>query len=177
MLKRYGSLLFYAYFGLFFLITLGLSTYFNAVRSTPPQPVPYPHVKHLQAGLQCLNCHQYADKGKYAGLPPLSFCMSCHQSVGTNLPGIKTLTQYWKSKKPVEWNRLHRLPDFVYFSHKRHVMARTKNYPDGVPCQSCHGQVQDMPYPMRKSRSLTMGFCVGCHRDNNAPLDCYTCHK
>lgn len=172
MLKRFGPIVFYGYFGLFFIVTLGLSAYYSRYDGTPKQPIAFPHDKHAsKLGLQCEQCHQYADKSKHAGAPPVEFCMSCHSNVFTDRPEIQKLTKYYEDKKPVEWAQLHKVPEWVYFSHKRHIAA-------GVACQECHGEVQAAGgTEMRKNKTLQMGFCVSCHRQKDAPLDCYTCHK
>jgi hypothetical protein len=95
--------------------------------------------------------------------------MSCHRTVATDREEIKKLTAHYEGKKPVEWARVYALPDFIYFSHKRHVKA-------GVACDSCHGDVSAM-LRIRRVRNLQMGWCVSCHRMRNAPMDCWTCHK
>lgn len=170
MKKILPGLIIYAYFGVFFLITAGLGAYWQRYKAPPPQPIHFPHVIHVsKVGLKCMDCHQYAAKAAFPGMPPISKCMSCHRAVATSNPQIQKLTGYWKRKQPIAWSRIHELPSFVYFSHKRHVKA-------GIACQTCHGQVQAM-YQVRKVHSLTMGWCISCHRDHGCPTDCYTCHK
>lgn len=171
MIRRFGPWLLGAYFCLFAAITAGLAAYYQSYKSTPDQPIKFSHEIHAgKLQIACLDCHSFADKGRQASLPPVSKCMSCHTAVKTDSPEIIELTRHWNEKKPVEWSRIHKVSDFVYFSHKRHVKA-------GIACQSCHGQVEAIGYPMEQRRSLTMGFCVGCHRARGAPLDCTTCHK
>ena len=103
-----------------------------------PQPVAFPHDRHVQvAGIQCQYCHSAARNSIHAGVPELQTCMGCHQMVLRDSPEIKLITEYWKRKEPVPWTRVHDLPDFVTFSHMRHVRA-------GVDCTECHGQVQLM---------------------------------
>lgn len=170
MAKRLGALALYLYFGVFLLATAAFSYYWNSKKATPDQPIAFPHVVHVnKVGLKCLDCHQFADKARHATAPPISKCMSCHKTAVTDRPEIQKLTRYWEQKKAVEWAQIYKLPDYVYFSHERHVKK-------GVPCQTCHGQVQVLS-TVHKARSLQMGWCVSCHRQNNAPVDCTTCHK
>jgi len=179
MIKRVGGAVLTGYFGLALVATLGLKAYWHDYKSKPVQPIEFPHVKHVQVvGLKCTDCHQYVDKGKHAGIPPMSKCMSCHESAATDRPGVQKLTKYWKNEAPIPWSKVHNLPPFVYFSHKRHVKFFQTNrgiQPNDL-CKECHGQVKEMT-TVRQVRSLTMGWCVSCHRQNGASVDCYTCHK
>jgi hypothetical protein len=134
------------------------------------QPIHFPHNTHiLKAGLACTKCHTTAEVSPHAGVPPLSVCMECHNKVKTDSPEIKILTEHWNNKAPVEWNKIHQVPWHVRFTHKRHIKA-------GVDCTVCHGEVKTMTQ-VHQVRSLEMGWCVSCHRQNNASTDCWTCHK
>ncbi len=135
----------------------------------PAQPIAFPHTVHAgELGMVCTFCHPYAETARSAGVPALSKCMACHQQIATEKPEIQKLTRYWEDREPVAWVRLHALPDFIYFSHKRHISA-------DVDCFACHGPVAAMA-EVRPIRPLTMGFCVTCHKVRNAPTDCWTCH-
>ncbi len=170
MMRRLGAWAVYVYFAVFLGIILGLSSYWDHIYATPEQPIKFPHKTHVEkVGLKCESCHLYADKSRQAGIPSVERCMQCHQAVKTDSPEIQKLTRFWKQRKPIEWAKIHKVPDFVYFSHKRHVT-------NGIPCQTCHGEVQ-AEMEVHKAKTLSMGFCVSCHRENNAPVDCYTCHK
>lgn len=104
----------------------------------PVQPIAFPHSRHVQIdGLDCQYCHNAARNSIHAGVPEVGMCMGCHTYVLKNSPEIKLLTEYWKRGEAVPWKKVHDLPDFVYFSHMRHVRA-------GVDCTECHGQVQTM---------------------------------
>ena len=104
----------------------------------PAQPIPYSHRLHAgELKIPCLYCHSGAEKSKHASIPALNVCMNCHRVVKTDSPYIKQITQAYVEGKPIEWVRVHELPDYVYFPHKRHVAK-------GVSCQTCHGQVQEM---------------------------------
>jgi hypothetical protein len=102
----------------------------------PVQPIAFPHKVHaVDNGMQCQYCHTAAKNSIHGGVPELQTCMGCHKYVKTTSPEIKLLAEYWKRGEAVPWKKVHDLPDFVYFSHMRHVRA-------GVECTECHGQVQ-----------------------------------
>ena len=135
----------------------------------PPQPINFPHPTHVKTlGMNCLYCHYTANKSSDPGLPAVGTCMGCHLIVAAQKPEIKKLAQYANSNKPIPWERIHKLPEYVRFPHMRHVSA-------GVTCQKCHGQVQDMAQ-VYQQESLNMGWCVNCHLENKARYDCATCH-
>ena len=151
-----------------------------------PQPITFPHGRHVTTlGMDCNYCHSNARKGVHAGVPATSVCMGCHALIDTtDRPELVKLKDYWDKGEVIPWEKVHDLPDYVYFSHKRHAIA-------GLDCQECHGQVQDMTVNQRVS-SLKMGWCLDCHAqhpsiDENygtkaelrrAELkDCWTCHK
>lgn len=147
----------------------------------PVQPIPFSHALHAgQFQIQCLYCHTGTDKSRMAGVPSVELCMGCHAQFGQDLEGVQTLKKHWDEKKPVEWAQIHRVPEHVKFRHNRHVAA-------GVACQRCHGPVETMDklaltadtiwWPwLLPSAKLEMGWCINCHRDNQASQDCLTCH-
>ena len=138
------------------------------------QPIHFPHSTHvLKAGLACTKCHTTVTNSPVAGMPPLSVCMECHNKVKVDSPEIKILTEHWNNKEPVAWNKIHEVPWHVRFNHKRHIAALGA---DANTCAICHGEVKTMGQ-VRQVRSLEMGWCVSCHRENKAPTDCWTCHK
>jgi len=168
--KRTVLILLLGYFGLIFLLLLGLGYYWYRYKEAPQQPIAFSHRIHVsRVALPCNFCHTYADKSTSPGIPPVQKCENCHRTIATDRPEIKKLLQYWQNKEPISWIRVHSLPAFVYFSHKRHVKQ-------GIDCSVCHGEVKVMDR-IRQVRSLKMGWCVSCHRANNAPTDCLTCHK
>ncbi len=157
------------YFLIFVLLAGGLGYHWYTHKRAPDQPVAFPHTIHVsRLGLACNFCHVYVEKSRHAGAPYLETCMGCHSQIATEKPEIQKLTGFYEEKKPIEWNRVYALPDHVYFSHKRHVKA-------GVECTSCHGNVGVMK-KVRKVSSLKMGWCVSCHRDRGASIDCAVCH-
>ncbi len=167
----------------------------------PVQPIAYSHRLHAgEMQIQCQYCHFGADKSRHAGIPPASVCMNCHKFVTAPLGAVRAEDELAEKEKrsprpivsaelkklsnavttstPIAWNRIHSLPDFVYFDHRPHVNA-------GVACQQCHGPVETMER-VRQVADLSMGWCVNCHRQSNrtgvagrrvnASINCSTCH-
>jgi hypothetical protein len=129
----------------------------------PDQPIKFSHKVHAGDNqIDCKYCHHTAEFGKSAGIPAMGLCMNCHVLVreGTNSGKfeIAKVVEANETQKPVEWIRLHNLPDHVFFSHAQHVSIAK------VDCKKCHGQVQEMDV-MRQTSDLSMGWCINCHRD------------
>jgi hypothetical protein len=117
----------------------------------------------------CGVCHSYARHSPNAGLAPVSVCIGCHKFVSKDKPDIKMLAAEFAAGRPLTWTRMHRVPDHVFFSHERHL---AKN----IECQACHGDVASMALD-EKVHELQMGFCMDCHRQKQATVDCLACHK
>jgi hypothetical protein len=127
----------------------------------PEQPIAFSHALH--AGLyelDCQYCHTGAERSRHAGVPPASVCMNCHAQVKTDAPEIQKLAAHVREDRPIAWTKVHRLPDFAYFSHASHVGG-------GLRCQQCHGPVEQM-VRVEQQESMTMGWCVRCHRELRA---------
>ena len=147
------------------------------------QPIEFPHNIHVEVNkINCMYCHTYARRSKVAGIPPLSKCMGCHLVIATDKPRIQQLTQYWEKREPPPWKKVHDVPDFVHFTHEKHL-RRFVFENDGFPvervkevCAFCHGEVRNMTVA-EKVKPLTMGFCRRCHEANQGPFDCWKCHK
>lgn len=153
----------------------GVSWFRNAFHDrgyAPVQPLAFSHKQHAgDLKLDCRFCHFNAERGKHAGVPPTSVCMSCHGVVATDKPAIQKLTAISDSGSytdeqgvvheggVVHWSRVHKLPDHVFFSHAAHVAA-------DVACQTCHGPVEEMVV-MRQHATLNMQWCLDCHRKSN----------
>ena len=158
------------YFGACVLLVAGLGVLWHRSDPAPEQPIAFPHTVHAgQLQIPCGYCHVFIERSRHAGAPSLETCMGCHRTVATEREAIRTLTRHYEEKRPVEWKRVYALPDFIYFSHKRHVKA-------GVACAACHGNVAGMK-KVRRVNELVMGWCVSCHRVRGASRDCATCHK
>jgi hypothetical protein len=131
---------------------------------TPVQPIAYPH--DLHAGtlqINCLYCHSGAEKSKVAGIPTVGTCMNCHKAVqqGESEAGtaeIQKVLAAYENNRPIQWVRIHNLPDHVYFNHAQHVAVGK------IECQTCHGPVETMK-EMYQFSSLSMGWCLNCHRE------------
>ncbi len=139
---------------------------------SPVQPINFSHKIHVtDNNIQCMHCHAYVDKTPSAGVPSVKKCMGCHKAIATDKPEIIKLTEYWDKQEPIPWIKVHDVPDFVYFTHKRHIKA-------GIECQTCHGPIETMARVTRVS-SLKMPWCVDCHTEKQVEngRDCVTCHK
>lgn len=144
----------------------------RGVGYAPSQPIPFSHERHAgKRKIQCTYCHSNVDKSPHANIPSTAVCMNCHRVVLVDSPWIKKLTESYEKNEPIQWINVHVLPDFVYFNHQRHIQK-------GVSCETCHGNVSAME-TVEQVSPLTMGWCVNCHRqpENQAPLNCNTCHR
>jgi len=140
--------------------------------TAPVQPINFSHKIHVaRNNIPCMYCHIYADRTPSAGVPSVDKCMSCHKVIATDKPEIIKVAAYWERQEPIPWIKVHDVPDFVHFTHKRHIKA-------GLACQECHGAVEKMDRVTRVS-TLKMPWCVDCHTQRKVEngRDCLTCHK
>ena len=114
------------------------SDYVTEVRMPREQIVPFSHKHHASLGMDCRYCHTSVEDAAFAGIPPTRTCMNCHGIVWNEAPMLEPIRESWKTGEPLEWNRVHDLPEFVYFNHSVHLNA-------GVGCSTCHGRVDEMP--------------------------------
>jgi hypothetical protein len=134
------------------------STYATGVGTAPEQPVPFSHKHHAgELGIDCRYCHTTVMTQASAGIPPTHTCMTCHSQIWNKAPMLAPVRDSFANNSPLNWQRVNRLPDYVYFNHAIHV---TK----GVGCSSCHGPVTDMQLTWR-AQAFTMDFCITCHRN------------
>ncbi len=141
----------------------------------PEQPIPFSHKLHSgERKIPCEYCHSSARRSFSAGIPSSNTCMGCHKIVRTDKPAIKQITEAYDKNQPIEWVKVHDLPDFAKFPHKRHVQSKEQGGA-GIQCQECHGKVEEMEV-LEQGAPLQMGWCIGCHKERNAPLDCLGCH-
>ncbi|MBL4613813.1 MAG: cytochrome c3 family protein [Magnetovibrio sp.] len=150
-----------------------------------PQPINFSHKIHAgDLAINCLYCHTYARRSKVAGIPPTSKCMGCHTIVATadERPEIAKLTTMWENGQSPAWNKVNDVPDFVHFTHERHLQRFLFDNPDmdvkdsSEVCAMCHGDMVEVGVAI-KMRPLTMGFCNDCHEENDGPSECTRCHK
>ncbi len=131
---------------------------FTDVGYAPEQPVPYSHALHAgELEISCLYCHAQAERAAVASVPPTQVCMNCHQLVKRDSPQLAVIRDSIANNRPVEWVRVHEVPDYAFFDHSVHLRA-------GVGCSSCHGDIAQMEV-VTLSEPLSMGWCLECHRD------------
>jgi mono/diheme cytochrome c family protein len=141
----------------------------------PDQPIKFSHALHAgQNKIDCQYCHTGADKGRHAVIPSMAVCMNCHKYVQqgpkygeTEIAKIyeysgwdPTSSTFKNAPKPIQWVKIHNLPDHVYFNHSQHVKV------GGIACQTCHGNVQEMEV-VKQFAPLSMGWCINCHRQTD----------
>ena len=134
------------------------SPWYTDVGYRPVQPVPYSHKLHVgDLGLDCRYCHQTVESSPHASIPPTSLCMNCHSQIWNASPHLQVVRSSYIENRPIVWQKVNDLPDFVYFNHSIHVAK-------GVGCVSCHGRVDRMA-AVEKVHPLTMSWCLDCHRN------------
>ena len=107
-------------------------------------------------GLDCRYCHYTVERSGFAAVPPGQVCMNCHTKVKTDSPEIQKVVAAFKADRPVEWVKVHNLPDYAFFNHSAHVTR-------GISCVACHGRVDQME-TVYQAKTLSMAFCLDCHR-------------
>tara|TARA_B100000242_G_scaffold104046_1_gene71867 strand:+ start:3232 stop:4446 length:1215 start_codon:yes stop_codon:yes gene_type:complete len=148
----------------------------------PEQPIAFSHELHSGInGVDCNYCHSSARHSKHSGIPSANVCMNCHTYIneGTDEEGTKEIAKIYEAvgfdpdsrtyiegytQKPIEWVRIHNLPDHAYFNHSQHVVAGQ------IECQECHGPIQEMEEVYQYSE-LTMGWCIECHRESEVKME------
>jgi hypothetical protein len=136
-----------------------------------PQPIPFSHKHHVgDDGLDCRYCHTTVETQAFAGMPSTRTCLGCHSQLFAQASVLAPLHESAATRRPIAWNRVHFLPQFVYFDHSIHLAK-------GVGCVECHGRVDQMPLTWREA-PLQMQWCLDCHRDPlphlRAPADVFT---
>ncbi|QCR21013.1 cytochrome c3 family protein [Pontibacter sp. SGAir0037] len=125
----------------------------------PRQPIAFSHQLHAgEHQIDCNYCHTTVYKSKSASIPSANICMNCHSQIQTESPEIQKIYRAIERNRPIEWVRIHNLPDLAYFNHSQHTKV------GGVECQTCHGPIQEMEVVYQYS-PLTMGWCIDCHRE------------
>jgi mono/diheme cytochrome c family protein len=125
----------------------------------PRQPIAFSHKIHAgEHQIDCNYCHTSVYKGKNANIPSANICMNCHNTIKKESPEIQKIYRSIEQNKPVEWVRIHNLPDLAYFNHAQHTNV------GGIECQTCHGEIQTMDV-VYQFAPLTMAWCINCHRE------------
>jgi hypothetical protein len=138
---------------------------------TPVQPIEFPHNVHVGKKIACTEyCHESVTMGPVAGLPSVRTCMICHNAIATDRPRIQQITAMREKGLDLAWQRVFGYPSesHVRFNHAPHIRAN-------VACATCHGGIAEQTVAQRNVE-LSMGFCVNCHKEKKASIDCLTCH-
>jgi hypothetical protein len=141
-------------------------------RPTPVQPLEFPHDIHVAKQVACTEyCHESVTTGPIAGLPSIRTCMVCHNAIATDRPRIQRITAMRDKGLDLAWQRVFDYPEesHVRFNHAPHIRAK-------VECSTCHGDIARQTVAERNV-NMTMGFCVNCHNEKKAPIECVTCHN
>ncbi len=135
------------------------------------QPIAFNHKIHAENDLECLDCHPYYKEHASSGKPTLETCLSCHEEPLGESKEEGKLIEYIKSGEEIDWERLYRVPEDVYFSHRMHVIIGK------IECNICHGDIGESSRPPSKPLKITMNKCMKCHEEKEADNDCIACHK
>lgn len=139
-------------------LTFDRSNYHTGAFVDIEQPVQFSHKHHSgDIGIDCRYCHTSVENAASAGIPPTATCMNCHTQIWADSPYLAPVRESWKTKQPIQWRKVHDLPDFVYFNHSIHIAK-------GVGCSTCHGNVIQQPL-IHQAASLKMEWCLQCHRN------------
>jgi hypothetical protein len=140
------------------ILTIQRSDFVTSANQFIEQPVQFSHQHHVGGiGIDCRYCHTSVEVSASAGIPPTKTCINCHSQIWSTSPYLEPVRASFREDRPLQWIRVHDLPDFVYFNHSIHVKQ-------GVGCETCHGRVDRMPLMLQKA-SLQMEWCLDCHRD------------
>lgn len=146
-----GGVAFYAY------TVIARSSYLTGRYVEKQQPVQFSHKHHVgDDGIDCRYCHQTVETTATAGMPSTQTCMNCHSQLFADQPYLEPVRASFRDNKPIEWERVHDLPEYTYFNHSIHIAK-------GVGCSTCHGPVDNMP-AVYQENTLQMEWCIACHR-------------
>jgi hypothetical protein len=124
----------------------------------PKQPIDYSHRLHAgQLGIDCRYCHASVENSAVASIPSTQTCMNCHAQIKVDSPKLALLHESWETGAPIEWVKVHDLPQYAHFNHSAHVNV-------GVGCESCHGRIDRMEVVMQ-AEPMSMGWCLDCHNN------------
>ncbi len=133
------------------------SSYLTGRYVEKQQPVQFSHKHHVgDDGIDCRYCHQTVETTASAGMPSTQTCMNCHSQIWNDSPYLEPVKASWRDNKPIQWERVHDLPEYTYFNHSIHVAK-------GVGCSTCHGQIDNMP-AVYQENTLQMEWCLACHK-------------
>lgn len=143
----------------FYVVTqIARSSYVTGRYLEKDQPVQFSHKHHVgDDGVDCRYCHTSVETSSSAGLPPTQTCMNCHSQIWADSPYLEPVRASFRENKPIQWERVHDLPEYVYFNHSIHVAK-------GVGCSTCHGRIDEMA-SVYQENTLQMEWCIACHKD------------
>lgn len=167
VMKKRGLLI----VGLILISGLLLMFAFGAVRGRLTQPVSFNHKIHAENDLECLDCHIYFQDRATSGRPGLEICSLCHEEAIGESKEEKKVVEHIQSGEKIDWKRLYRVPEDVYFSHRRHVALGQ------IECKTCHGDIGQSIRPPSRVRKISMKTCMNCHEENSVTTDCISCHR
>lgn len=141
----------------FLVIYFGVRNDVADVGYRPQQPVPFSHKLHAgDLQVSCQYCHTGVETSAHSPVPTTQTCMNCHTLIKSDSPRLQLVRDSYEKGQPLEWVRIHKVPDYAHFNHSRHIRAQ-------IDCQSCHGNVEQMGV-VSQFKPLTMGWCLDCHR-------------
>ncbi len=142
----------------FVTVHIARSTYVTGIYNERPQPVQFSHRHHVgDDGIDCRYCHTTVETTASAGMPSTQTCMNCHTQIWNDSPYLEPVRKSYRENVPIQWERVHDLPEYAYFNHSIHVAK-------GIGCSSCHGDVANMA-SVQKVNTLQMEWCLACHKD------------
>lgn len=139
------------------------SPWYTDVGYRPVQPVPFSHKLHNDdLGIDCRYCHNMVEVSPHANVPATQTCMNCHKLIKPDSEKLAKIRESWETQTPMQWIRIHELPDYVYFDHSVHLRA-------GVGCAGCHGNINQLEV-VKQNKPLSMSWCLDCHRNPDMHL-------
>lgn len=169
--KWLGLLLAVSFLVVLAILGVGVYIIFGGQQPPPAQPIAFSHRLHAEEKeIACVYCHPGANRAAVAGLPSVEKCMGCHRTIATDKPEVRKVAEHWENKQSITWARVNYLPDHVRFTHQQHVVVGE------LECRICHG-TPNMPGGSFARLQPGMAWCLDCHRQRGASIDCATCHK
>ena len=168
MLRKKTILLSTALAGLVVLGLGGVMVWLSEAGASPEQPIAFSHRQHVENDIHCAFCHPYYEKYDAAGIPRVELCVTCHAFMPQEDPESQKILEYADKGREIPWVRLEQLPQYSYFSHKWHIRA-------GLECSVCHGPIGESDLAARHVE-YKMDWCVTCHEESGASVDCILCH-
>ncbi len=155
------------------LTVIAISGLVRGIGAAVVQPLAYNHKIHVEeAGFDCVDCHQRVNEQARASIPNIEVCRECHEEAVGESEAEKVLVEFISEDKKIPWIQIHVVPEYAYFSHRRHVTLGK------IECSKCHGEVAALTVPFTHAYvDMSMEWCVECHRERNVSVDCAACHR